>query len=102
MSSGKTVAEIYGAELRRIWTKYYAAWPPHEVLSIGDLGVIEDGMFEKRSSLGELGIPFEVNISQNVCSLLHRSSGEAGLDSGASGEVSQQGCSTLTTRLDRV
>jgi hypothetical protein len=36
---------------------FYATWLPSEAVSVGDVGVLENGRFRRQSSLKELGIP---------------------------------------------
>lgn len=48
---------------------FFATWLPGDLLELGDIGTLKDGMFRRRSSLRELGIkyfPSALGASQNL------------------------------------
>jgi hypothetical protein len=48
---------------------FFATWLPGDLLELGDIGTLKDGVFRKSSSLGELGIAFQASAlgpSQNL------------------------------------
>lgn len=54
-------AELYVMGVRKKMLYYYAAWLPNEVLRLGDIGVLEKGVFFRRkTSLDLLGIKFHI------------------------------------------
>lgn len=42
------------------------AWPPNQRVEVGEVGVIEGGAFRRRTTLGNLGIPFTASSTGQV------------------------------------
>lgn len=61
---------------RELWEKfrYRAAWLPNTHLVLGDVGTLQDGIFEPVTSLARLGISFAVEPSGNGIDLSYTSS----------------------------
>lgn len=57
------MAELWQTYLETVHreTNYRATWVPGLQLAVGDVGIIEDGEFLKRTTLAELGIAFEID-----------------------------------------
>jgi len=61
---------------QELWNKfgYLAAWLPNEHLSLGDVGIVRDGIFEPITSLARLDIAFDVEPAGGVSELSYTSS----------------------------
>ena len=67
--------------------QYRANWEPNKPLKIGDIGILEKGVFSHRSSLEDEKIPMDVRVDENEGSLKYNSSGSVDIKSKLSGEA---------------
>ena len=54
---------------------YRPTWEPGKPLRLGDVGILEKGVFSQRTSLADLGIPFEVRAATTGSDIKYASSG---------------------------
>ena len=66
---------------------YRANWEPNKPLAIGDIGILEKGIFSLRSSLEQEGIPMQVRTEESTGSLKYSSSGGVSINSKLSGQA---------------
>lgn len=57
-------------------TEYYAAWLPSQSLSLGMVGIFQDGEFIEQTSLGALKIPFQTQLGESRFSWDHKEHAE--------------------------
>jgi len=82
-------AEVYARGVRKKLQYYYAAWLPNEVLRLGDVGVLEKGVFFRhKTSLGLLGINFTVRDDPDPTPFTLQSEKGVQIASKAAGEMS--------------
>jgi hypothetical protein len=55
--------------------QYRATWEPNKTLNIGDIGILEKGIFSLRSTLTKEGIPVQVRTDESEGSLKYTSQG---------------------------
>lgn len=67
--------------------QFLGAWPPNQRIEVGEVGVIEQGVFRRRTSLGHLGIPFSASSSGQVGNLDYSEGAEISTDNSASADV---------------
>jgi hypothetical protein len=53
---------------------YLATWLPNVEMRVGDVGIIRDHIFERRTSLAELGIPVDVQLDPSAIDFEYTSS----------------------------
>jgi hypothetical protein len=73
-----TVVEQYTKELHDKF-KYYATWLPGNKLKVGDVGKLNNRVFEYETNLKNLGIPFEVFTTENKTNLDYKSDGSVSI-----------------------
>ena len=76
--------------LRSLYEKsngYRPTWLPHVPLKIGDIGVIEDGVFVKEGNLEDVNIPFKTEMSSDTTVLDLSSENGISITAKASGKV---------------
>ena len=67
--------------------KYRANWEPNKPLAIGDIGILEKGVFSLRSTLEKEGLPMEVRTRDETGSLKYNSSGAVTINSKLAGQA---------------
>jgi len=65
---------------------YRANWEPNKPLAIGDIGILEKGIFSLRSSLTQEKIPMQVRTEESTGNLKYTSSGAVSIKSKLSGQ----------------
>jgi hypothetical protein len=81
-----TPAELYVSGIKKKFANYFAAWLPGEKLRLGDVGVIENNLFTRITSLENIGINFTERadnastpidyISESGVSIFFKTAGE--------------------------
>ena len=66
---------------------YHATWEPGKRLKVGDIGVLDSGIFRLMSSLGDENIPVEIRVDEDEGTLEYTSEGGATISAKAAGEV---------------
>ena len=66
---------------------YRANWEPNKPLQIGDIGILEKGIFSLRSSLEKEGIAMQVRTEENTGSLKYTSSGSVSIQTKLAGQA---------------
>lgn len=89
--------EQYTDEMKKRFG-YYATWNPGVPLKIGDIGVFNDNVFTRLSSLPDRGIEFEIREDLTKTPLEHNSKGSVSITTKLSGAVAPQG--SVLTGLD--
>jgi hypothetical protein len=70
------INQKYAAEMKERFG-YYGTWPPTLGIKIGDVGVIKSEVFQRESSLSDLGIRCEVAPDPNSIDYLEYASSDA-------------------------
>jgi hypothetical protein len=82
-------AELYVRGVRKKLRYYYAAWLPNEVLSLGDVGTLEKGVFfRQKTNLGSPGIKFTVKPDKDATPFSLQSEKGVQIAAKAAGEIS--------------
>jgi hypothetical protein len=81
-----TPAELYANGIKKKFANYFAAWLPGEKLRLGDVGVINNNLFTRITSLDHLGVNFSERsdesstpidyVSESGVSVFFKTSGE--------------------------
>jgi hypothetical protein len=66
---------------------YLATWAPNVILKLGDVGVLRDRIFERETTLAELGIPFTTRSDSSPADYEYVSSNTASIKLKAAGEI---------------
>lgn len=66
---------------------YRPTWEPGKPLKLGDIGVLEKGVFSNRTSLDDLGIPLELRVANTATDIKYASEGGVNIQSKLSGEA---------------
>ncbi len=66
---------------------YRATWEPNKPLRIGDIGILEKGVFSHRSTLESENIPMEVRVDENEGSLKYNSEGSVDIKTKLAGKA---------------
>ena len=81
------VYRVFVRALQNLWGPgYWVAWPPSQRLSLGDVGVIEKGLFVRTEGLAELGVDVSAEAGSARASLTYDSGGTASVTFKASGD----------------
>lgn len=73
-----SIYQNYTRELKNE-TSYTATWLPSNEMNLGDVGIMKDYQFYRRTNLHDLGISFEINESNSVADISHNSSGKVSI-----------------------
>lgn len=68
--------------------QYRATWEPNKTLAIGDVGILEKGIFSLRSSLTKENIPLEVRTDESEGSMKYSSEGAVEINTKLQGQAS--------------
>ncbi len=68
--------------------KYRPTWVPGKPLKIGDIGILEKGVFSHRGTLDEKGIPFTVRIDESDSDMSYSSEGGVTIAAKLAGKAS--------------
>jgi len=68
--------------------QYRATWEPGKTLRIGDVGILEKGIFSLRSSLEQEGIPLQVRLDESEGSMKYTSEGAVDITTKVAGQAS--------------
>ena len=85
----QSVADLYSIGVKEKLRNYWAAWLPSTRFALGDVGVLNGRIFEKRGSLSDFGIKFSATPSGNPSSLELVSGSGVAVSLKAKGEVNQ-------------
>lgn len=66
---------------------YLAAWLPNQSVRLGDVGILQDRVFEQMTTLDELGISFETRFSDMPADYEYQSSDKVSVQVKLSGEL---------------
>ncbi len=66
---------------------YRATWEPNKPLRIGDIGILEKGVFSHRSTLESENIPMKVRVDESKGSLKYNSEGSVEIKTKLSGKA---------------
>ncbi len=66
---------------------YRATWEPNKPLKIGDIGILEKGVFSHRSTLESENIPMDVRVDESEGSLKYNSEGSVEIKAKLSGKA---------------
>ena len=80
-----SAAEQYAREIHDE-LKYWTAWLPGSLVQLGDVGTVDDVIFNRRSSLAAFGVAFTPTQPASPGDLTHSSSGAVSLDFQATGQ----------------
>ncbi len=69
--------------------KYRATWLPNEVVELGSVGYLEDGVFHERQHLRDFGINFAAKVEATRASFVYQSSSGVAVTFKARGEASE-------------
>src|SRR5215467_8123656 len=82
------VYRVFVHALQNLWGPgYWVAWPPSQKLSLGDVGVIERGLFTPTDELSRLGVDVQAEAGSSRASLSYDSGGTASLTFKATGDA---------------
>jgi hypothetical protein len=103
------VAEIYEQYTRdvREALNYLATWLPNVHMSLGDVGRLRRDRFDRRSSLEQLGLPFEARPSAKPIDLQYTSGADVKISFNASaaaanaGDILGPGSASITVEFSR-
>lgn len=87
----------YTNEMKRKFG-YYATWNPGVPLKLGDIGTLNNNVFNRLSNLSEREIEFEIRPDETKTPLEHNSEGSVSVTTKLSGTVAPQG--SVLTNLD--
>jgi hypothetical protein len=59
-----SAAERYLRSMRANMPAVEATWFPGDLVAVGDIGVFKHGVFHKRTSLGDLGISYAIEVAE--------------------------------------
>lgn len=68
---------------------YHGSWLPNRPSALGDVGILRDGVFERRSSLANLSVEFKTRPGTKPMNLSHTSEGGVDIAIKAKGEALQ-------------
>ncbi|HLF63265.1 MAG TPA: hypothetical protein VI603_05920 [Saprospiraceae bacterium] len=68
--------------------QYRATWEPNKTLAIGDIGILEKGIFSLRSTLAKENIPPTIRTDENEGSMKYTSEGAVDITAKLSGQTS--------------
>lgn len=68
--------------------QYRATWEPNKTLAIGDIGILEKGIFSLRSTLTQENIPASVRVDESDGSMKYQSEGAVDINFKLAGEAS--------------
>jgi hypothetical protein len=66
---------------------YYGAWLPNSAMKLGDVGVMQGGAFQRLTTLGGLGIPFDVRAGTSPVDFAYTSQSSVKVQLRAAAEV---------------
>jgi hypothetical protein len=97
--------ERYTKQLYARW-RYFATWLPNAPIAVGDVGIVEGKLFQRVTSLKELGIPATVGPSGAPANYQHSSAGQVEVSAGGSADLAAAGgtaapSATLSIRFKR-
>jgi len=85
----QSVADLYSSGVKKKLSNYWAAWLPSTRFALGDVGILNGYIFEKRGSLRNFGIKFAATPGGNPNSLELVSGSGVTVALKAKGEVNQ-------------
>ncbi len=77
----------------------FATWPINASIKLGDVGRLEDGRFERATSLAALGIPFKQRTSESRSSYDHSSGAKVSFQTHAGGAVLDEAKGSVIVEL---
>jgi len=86
--------EQYSEEIKSKFG-YWATWLPSVPLSLGDIGIVNNGVFTRIASIEDFNLTFEIKENQTEDDLEYSSKGQVSISTKLSGTVSPQGSSLL-------
>ena len=82
-----SLAQLYAAEIRRHLGGYHAAWLPDAALRLGDVGILQDGVFVRQGDLSHFGVEFAARPDSSPSRLDYTASDSVQVTFKASGET---------------
>jgi hypothetical protein len=84
-----SICDLYSKGIKKKLRNYWAAWLPSTRYALGDIGLLNGYVFEKRGSLRGLRIPYSTSTSDNSSPLELVSGSGVSVKLKASGEVNE-------------
>lgn len=81
-----SLAQLYATEIRRHLGGYHATWLPDTSLRLGDVGILQDGVFVRQGDLSHFGIEFAARPDSTPSRLDYTASNNVQVTFKASGE----------------
>lgn len=90
-------AEFYTKTIRKEF-KYFATWHPNDTIKLGDIGILDGGIFKYKAHLSDFGIDFKTKISQTEGDIHFKSDENTKITYKLSGDITSP--NSILTKAD--